>query len=311
MNPLADRIGLQGPSFAVPLEAGKVAEFERATYARPGTTAIPPTFLFTAGPAWGYTLEHPRGTALAQAGMTGAMSLHGGYAIMFPDGPPQRGTALTARTRIAEATRKAGRRGGTLDIYVMATRFEDGAGRLVAEERTTSILPSTAPSGEARDVTPAEARPVFEHDGGADLIASIEPARTDALVVGAGPGPLAFPPLTLTEIVRYQGAALDLQPMHHDDAYARRGGYPGCFSVGMLHVGALASYGCAWLGTARVRRLEARFEGLQWPGDRLTYAGAVERLGRRDGAIEVDLGLSCTRQTGERTIATTMTFALA
>jgi len=311
VNALAERVGLQGPPFAVPLEAGKVAEFERATHARPGMGVIPPTFLFTAGPAWGYTLEHPRGTALAQAGMTGAMTLHGGYAVMFPDGPPRPGATLTARTRIAEATRKTGRRGGTLDIYVMATRFEDAAGKLVAEERTTSILPSAAPSGAALDVTSAEARPVFDRDGGAALIASIAPAGPDALAVGTGPGPLTFPSLTLTEIVRYQGAALDLQPMHHDDAYARRGGYPGCFSVGMLHLGALASYGCAWLGATTVCRIEARFEGRQWPGDRLTYTGAVERLDRQDGTSTVDLALSCARQTGERTIAMTMTFALS
>ncbi|MSP03228.1 MAG: hypothetical protein EXR07_19615 [Acetobacteraceae bacterium] len=130
------------------------------------------------------------------------------------------------------------------------------------------------------------------------------------MVVGAGPGPLTFPPLTLTEIVRYQGAGSDDNPMHHDDNHARNGGYPACFSVGLLHVGAIASYGTAWLGPANVRRLKARFLALQWPGDRLTYAGRVARVYDAGGERRVDADFTCTRQTGERTLDVTMAFVV-
>jgi acyl dehydratase len=108
--------------------------------------------------------------------------------------------------------------------------------------------------------------------------------------------------------VRYQGGSSDYQPMHHDDAYARNGGYPCAFSVGLLHVGTLASYATQWLGPANVRRLKARFLGLQWPGDRLTYEGRVVRLYDEAGGARVDLDLTCTRQTGERTLEVAMTF---
>ncbi|WP_419469377.1 MaoC/PaaZ C-terminal domain-containing protein [Candidatus Frankia alpina] len=51
-----------------------------------------------------------------------------------------------------------------------------------------------------------------------------------------------FGPLTMTDIVRYQGASGDLNPMHHDDELARGAGYPQAFGVGMLGAGYLATW---------------------------------------------------------------------
>ena len=77
------------------------------------------------------------------------------------------------------------------------------------------------------------------------MLLAIEPAQWKDLKEGTGPGPITFPPLTLTEIVRYQGAAVDDHPMHHDESFAREGGYPTNFSIGLLHVATLASYATA------------------------------------------------------------------
>jgi acyl dehydratase len=49
-------------------------------------------------------------------------------------------------------------------------------------------------------------------------------------------------PLTITDFVRYQGAANDRNPIHHDADFARRAAYPGPFAVGMLAASVLANY---------------------------------------------------------------------
>ena len=307
-------IGLGGPPFEVFVERGKVREFAKGTYSRHPAymddprPVIPPTFLAMAGYVWGYTLERPGDTDLRRAGLELAMTLHAEDEFVFHGPPPRAGGKLIAQTKVADVWEKRGARSGRLTFFKMLTEFRDEGGRLIAEDRTTSVDPEYAPAAEAVDVTPLDRRPFFTADRGADLLAIIRPAHWEATEVGQGPGPITFPPLTLTEIVRYQGAASDDHPMHHDENHARNGGYPTNFSVGLLHVGALASYATTWLGPENVRRLKARFKGLQWPGDRLTYAGEVARKYQENGARKVDLALTCTRQTGEETLAVAMTF---
>jgi acyl dehydratase len=128
------------------------------------------------------------------------------------------------------------------------------------------------------------------------------------LSVGDGPGALSFPPLTVTEIVRYQAASNDFNLIHHDENFARRHGYPTIISVGVLHIGTLATYATNWLGPENIRQIRARVMGISWPGDRLHYAGAVSKIHEVEGQRMIDLALTCTRQTGERTLDVAMSF---
>ena len=309
-------IGIEGPPFDVWIESGKVREFARGTYSHHPSyldtmhPTIPPTYLATAGYVWGYTLERPGNTDLRRANLELAMTLHAEDEFVFHGAPPRAGGKLVARTKIEDIYEKQGARSGRLTFWQMLTEFRDEAGLVVALDRTTSVAPERAPAAEAVDVTPLAERPFFERDEGADLLRAIPASGWGALAEGRGPGPITFPPLTLTEIVRYQGAAVDDHPMHHDENHARHGGYPTNFSVGLLHVGALASYATYWLAPENVRRLKARFTGIQWPGDRLTYDGRVARLYQDAGGRKVDLALTCTRQTGEQTLAVSMTFVV-
>jgi acyl dehydratase len=105
-----------------------------------------------------------------------------------------------------------------------------------------------------------------------------------------------FGPVTFTDIVRYQGASGDMNPMHHDDVLARTVGYPEAFGVGMLNAGYLATFCTDLFGTETVRRFRTRFRGLVWRGETLVATGHVleaQRHGDRD-RISVELTLATT-----------------
>lgn len=113
-----------------------------------------------------------------------------------------------------------------------------------------------------------------------------------------------FGPLTRTDIVRYQGASGDFNPIHHDESFATSAGFPTVFSVGMLQAALLATYATDWLGAERVRRFAVRFKDQVWPGDVLTCTGTVEAVEQGDaGGQRVIVDLVCTRQTGSIAIA--------
>jgi acyl dehydratase len=107
-----------------------------------------------------------------------------------------------------------------------------------------------------------------------------------------------FGPVTMTDIVRYQGASGDFNPMHHDDELARSAGYPAAFSVGMLGAGYLATYCTGIFGVETVRRFRTRFRELVWRGDWLTASGRVASLSVRDDERLIMLELRLTNQAG-------------
>lgn len=110
------------------------------------------------------------------------------------------------------------------------------------------------------------------------------------------PEPLVYGPVTRTDFVRYQGASGDMNPIHHDEEYARAAGFPTPFSVGMFQAGLLATWAIDWLGADNVRRYRVRFAEQVWPADTLTCSGTVDREYEVDGERMVDLELTCTRQ---------------
>jgi acyl dehydratase len=124
------------------------------------------------------------------------------------------------------------------------------------------------------------------------------------------PEPLVVGPLTRTDFVRYQGASGDMNPLHHDETFARQAGYEAPLAVGMFNAGLLATYATDWLGAEAVRRFRVRFREQVWPGDTLTCSGVV--TGERDGDGErlVDVELTGTRQTGGVAVQAWATFVL-
>jgi len=119
--------------------------------------------------------------------------------------------------------------------------------------------------------------------------------------VGASIPDLVDAPSTRTDFVRYQGASGDMNPIHHDEGFARASGFPTVFAVGMLQAGILGTYLADLFGPDNVRRFKVQFREQAWPDDVITYGGRV--VERRDGVqgdigSELDLELHATRQTG-------------
>ncbi|MEO8543119.1 MAG: MaoC family dehydratase N-terminal domain-containing protein [Betaproteobacteria bacterium] len=294
--------GVRGPDYQVPIERGAIRQFARSLYSNhpdwleDPNPVVPPTFLLSAGYHWGYILERPpAGSALAAIDQSQGVGTDGEHEFRYFGEPPRAGTILTARTQVADHFYKVGRSGGRLEFFVMQTDFHDASGRLAARWRPTSIrtekVATATPANQQRPAEPAwwrkgETRPQLD---------AINRASPDDLVVGAGPGSVTLPPLTLTEMIRYQGASGEDSPGHHDALAARAHGYPNCFSVGMQHAGVLATMAAHWLGTHNVRRFSARFLDTVWPGDVLTYQAHIERLVTSDEGPAVELALLCTR----------------
>jgi acyl dehydratase len=135
--------------------------------------------------------------------------------------------------------------------------------------------------------------------------------RIHDLVKGAGPEPLVIGPITRTDFVRYQGASGDMNPVHHDEPFARAAGYPAVVGVGMFQAGALAAYAASWLGPERARRVRVRWKEPVWPGDVLTLRATIARAYDDAGERKVDVALTCTRQTGGVAVEGTATFVIS
>ena len=99
--------------------------------------------------------------------------------------------------------------------------------------------------------------------------------------------PRTFGPITRTDIVRYQGASGDFNPIHHDEEFARRSGAPTVFSVGMLQAGFLASYCTELAGAGNVLDFEVRFRDRVWPGDVLTCRATAIDAGPTRARLEL------------------------
>jgi acyl dehydratase len=125
-------------------------------------------------------------------------------------------------------------------------------------------------------------------------------------VIPPPPAPLVVGPLTRTDLVRYQGASGDMQPVHHDEPFARAAGYDAPLSLGMLHAGLLGTWAASWLGAERLRRFRVRFSAQAFPGDTLTCTGTVET----EHPDSVDVELTCTTQAGAVVARAWATFLL-
>lgn len=119
-----------------------------------------------------------------------------------------------------------------------------------------------------------------------------------------------FGPQTHTDIIRYQGASGDFNPIHHDPEFARSAGLPGVFSVGMLQAGYLGTYCVDLFGATSVRRFAVRFVEQVWPGDELVCRGTVTAVTPTIDGQTVEIDLAISRSTGGVAVSASATVFL-
>ena len=122
--------------------------------------------------------------------------------------------------------------------------------------------------------------------------------NSDDLTEGQQLPPREFGPISRTDIVRYQGASGDFNPIHHDEPFARDAGYSSVISVGMLQAGYVGTYFVDLFGPESVCEIRVRFRDTVVPGDVLRCVGTVVAAEEVDSARLLRIEVSLERVSG-------------
>jgi acyl dehydratase len=133
----------------------------------------------------------------------------------------------------------------------------------------------------------------------------------EAVKVGDELPPLVKPPVDRLQIARYVGAAQDWNPLYLDEPHARNSGFPSALAPGPLAMGFLAELVVEWVRGARLKKFQARFVKIIWPGDVLTARGrVVDRRFEEGGRYGMDVEVWAENQRGELVVRGVATFQL-
>ena len=314
-------IGHALPAFTVPVEAGRLRFFAKATgnddpvyvdeaVARDAGHAglpVPPTFLFC------LEMESPDPAALRNLlGIDYRRILHGEQQFCY-HAVAHAGDRLHFEPRIADIYDK---KGGALEFVRRETRVTDQHGALVAELSCLTVVRNSEPARAAATAqAPAEpprgagdvpgeggpGDPAAESAEAASTTPALPPApRYDDLEVGFELPALRAEPISRLTLALYCGASGDHNPIHVDIDFARAAGMDDVFAHGMLPMAYLARLVTNWVPQRALRSLKARFAAITHVGDQLTCTATVaEKLPGR----EVQLAISVRDQRGVEKIA--------
>jgi acyl dehydratase len=133
----------------------------------------------------------------------------------------------------------------------------------------------------------------------------------EAVKVGDELPPLVKPPVDRLQIARYVAAAQDWNPLYIDEPHAKNAGFPSALAPGMIAMGFLGELASEWVRGARMKRFQARFVKIVWPGDVLTARGRVmDRRFEEGGRYAMDLEVWAENQRGELVVKGIATFQL-
>jgi acyl dehydratase len=133
----------------------------------------------------------------------------------------------------------------------------------------------------------------------------------EAVKVGDELPPLVKPPVDRLQIARYAAAAGDWNPLSLDEPHAKNAGFPSALAPGMIAMGFLGELVVDWVRGARLRKFQARFVKIVWPGDVLTARGRVtDRRFEEGGKYAVDIETWAENQRGELVVRGLATFQL-
>ena len=137
-------------------------------------------------------------------------------------------------------------------------------------------------------------------------------ARPDwsALVEGQSLEPKRVGPITRSDVVRYQGASGDMNPIHHDEPFARAAGFEAPLVVGMYPAGVLCAWAASHFGPENLRSLKVRFKAPVWPGDVLELRGKIAKKYQEHEQRKLDVELECRKQDGAVAVTAWQTFVV-
>ncbi len=125
----------------------------------------------------------------------------------------------------------------------------------------------------------------------------------DTVQVGDELPPLQLPPVDRTALALFAGASGDHNPIHVDIDVARRAGMPDVFAQGMLGMAWLGRLVTGWVPQSRLRRFDARFQGITHLGNAMRCTGRVVEKLEHQGERCVRIELRSVNQFGQSKIA--------
>jgi acyl dehydratase len=102
--------------------------------------------------------------------------------------------------------------------------------------------------------------------------------------------------VTADDVAAYAEAGGDRNPLHLDDAFARRVGFDGVIAHGMFTMGHMAACVVAWAGdAAAVTAISAGFRATVAMGEEIVAGGSVRDLDPETREARLDLWVSVER----------------
>ena len=128
------------------------------------------------------------------------------------------------------------------------------------------------------------------------------PPTFDTVSVGDVLPPLQLPPVDRTTLALFAGASGDHNPIHIDTDVARRAGMPDVFAQGMLGMAWLGRVITRWAPQSRLRRFDARFQGITHLGNAMHCSARVVEKLEQGGERCVRIELHSANQFGQTKI---------
>lgn len=124
----------------------------------------------------------------------------------------------------------------------------------------------------------------------------------DTVQVGDELPALQLPPVDRTTLALFAGASGDHNPIHIDTDFARKAGMPDVFAQGMLGMAWLGRLLTGWAPQSRLRRFDARFQGITQLGNAMRCSGRVVEKLAHNGERCVRIELQSANQFGQAKI---------
>lgn len=125
----------------------------------------------------------------------------------------------------------------------------------------------------------------------------------DSVQIGDALPALQLPAVDRTTLALFGGASGDHNPIHIDTDFARRADMPDVFAQGMLGMAWLGRLLTGWAPQSRLRRFDARFQGITHLGHAMRCEGRVVEKFEAEGERRVRVEVHSTNQYGQTKIA--------